>query len=68
MYQRDDPASSDKMSADERLEEVATIFARSILRLLGRVLPHLSTQQNLPESSRTCFELSAPLSPDRPAG
>jgi len=68
MYLRDDPANPRNMSADERLEEVASIFARGILRLHGRALPHPSDEQNLPDSSPTCLELSAPLSADRPTG
>jgi hypothetical protein len=68
MYLRDDPANPQNMAVDERLEEVASIFARGILRLKGRLAPHLLARQNLPESAPTCLDLSAPVRPDRSAG
>ena len=59
MYLRDDPTNPRNMSADERLEEIASILARGILRLKGRLAPHLPPPQNLPESAPTCLDLSA---------
>jgi hypothetical protein len=68
MYLRDDPANPQNMAEDERFEEVASIFARGVLRLHWRALPHVSNQKNLPESSKTCLDLSASLSPHRTTG
>jgi hypothetical protein len=59
MYLRNDPANPRNMSADERLEEVASILARGILRLRGRLAPHLLPPQILPQSSPTCLDLPA---------
>lgn len=68
MYLRDDPANPEHMSEDERLYEVASIFARGVLRLHRRALPHVSAENNLPESSQACLDLSASLSPHRTTG
>ncbi len=68
MYLRDDPANPQNMEDADRLEEVASIFARGILRLRGRLGPHPRGEQNPPESSPTCLDLSAASRPDRPAG
>ncbi|GIK17884.1 MAG: hypothetical protein AMXMBFR77_24010 [Phycisphaerales bacterium] len=71
MSLRPDPTDPADMSPDERMDEVGSILARGILRLHGRVRPHLGPAdppQNLPESSRTCLELSAGPRPDGVAG
>jgi len=68
MSLRPDPTDPEDMSPDERLEEMASIFARGILRLHRRILPDLAHAENLPESSPTCLELSAPSRPDGVAG
>jgi len=68
MSLRPDPTDPEEMTAEERLEETASIFARGILRLHGRVLPNTSDIENRPESSRTCLELSAGPRPDGVAG
>lgn len=68
MSLRPDPTSPEDMTPDDRLEEIASIFARGILRLHGRVLPDDSDIENLPDSSRTCLELLAGPRPDGVAG
>lgn len=68
MSLRPDPTDPADMTADERLDEVASILARGILRLHGRFPAHLAPAKNLPESSATCLELSAPPRPDGVAG
>jgi len=68
MSLRLDPTEPADMTADERLDEVASIFARGILRLHGRVVPDSPDIENLPDSSPTCLELAAPPRPDGVAG
>lgn len=68
MSLRPDPTDPADMTAEQRLDEVASIFARGILRLHGRVLPDTSDIENLPESSTTCLELPAPSRPDGVVG
>lgn len=68
MSLRPDPTDPADMTANGRLDEIASIFARGILRLHGRVLPDNPDIENLPESSRTCLELSAGPRPDGVAG
>lgn len=71
MSLRPDPTDPAEMSPDERMNEVGSILARGILRLHGRVSAHTASAaapQNLPESSATCLELSAPSRPDGVAG
>jgi len=52
------------MEPEGRLEEIASIFARGILRLHGRVRADIPPPQNPEESSATCLELSASPRPD----
>ncbi|HMN39507.1 MAG TPA: hypothetical protein PKE29_01585 [Phycisphaerales bacterium] len=68
MSLRHDPTDPADMSPQERLDEIASILARGILRLHGRVLPDVPDIENLPESSATCLELSADPRPDGVAG
>lgn len=68
MYLRDDPANPQNMDGTERLEEVASLFARGILRFHRRRTPHLPVVQDSPESSPTCLDFSAASRPDCPAG
>ena len=68
MSLRLDPTDPADMTADARMDEVASILARGILRLHGRVLPDNPDIENLPDSSRTCLELSALPRPDGVAG
>lgn len=68
MSLRPDPTDPADMSPDERLDEIGSILARGILRLHGRVPGHPAPVENLPESSATCLELSAPSRPDGVAG
>ncbi len=68
MSLRLDPAEPANMEPEDRLDEIASIFARGILRLHGRVRAGIPPPQNLEESSPTCLELSEPLRPDVLAG
>lgn len=68
MSLRPDPTEPADMSPEERLDEVASILARGILRLHGRVPGHPVPAENLPESSATCLELRPPPRPDGVAG
>lgn len=68
MSLRLDPTDPADMAADQRLEEVASIFGRGILRLQGRVLSDAPDAENLADSSPTCLELTAPSRPDGVAG
>ncbi len=68
MSLRLDPTDPADMSQHERLDEVASILARGIQRLHGRVPGHPGPVENLPESSATCLELSAPSRPDGVVG
>ena len=61
----DDP---DAMSSAERHDEVASILARGILRLHGRIVGDIGELENLHESAPTCLDLCATSRPDRPAG
>ena len=68
MSLRLDPAEPADMEPEHRLDEIASIFARTILRLHGRVRADIPPPRNLEESSPTCLELSAPRRPDGVAG
>jgi hypothetical protein len=68
MSLRFDPADPADLEPEDRLDEIASIFARAILRLHGRVRADIPPSQNLEESSPTCLELSAPPRPDGVAG
>lgn len=68
MSLRPDPTDPADMSPDGRLDELASIFARGILRLHGRVLPHVPDAENPADSSPTCLELAALPRPDGVAG
>jgi len=64
----DPTAEPADMEPDDRLDELASIFARGILRLHGRPQANISAPQNLEDSSSTCLELSAPPCRDGVAG
>lgn len=68
MSLRLDPTDPADMTSEQRLDEVASIFARGILRLHGRVPAHAAPAENLRESSATCLELAAPPRPDGTTG
>ncbi|MCL4742297.1 MAG: hypothetical protein KJZ54_08845 [Phycisphaerales bacterium] len=68
MSLRPDPTAPADMEPEDRLDEIASIFARGILRLHGRVRADIAPPQKLEESSPTCLELSAPPRPDGVAG
>jgi len=68
MSLRLDPTDPADMIPEERLDEVASIFARGILRLHGRIVPDSPDIENLPDSSPTCLELSPLPRPDGVAG
>lgn len=61
----DDPEA---MSPAERRDEVASIFARGILRLHGRMVGDFDDLQNLSEDAPACLELPRGSRPDRPTG
>lgn len=65
MSLRPDPTD---MSPDQRLDQVASILARGILRLHGRALPRSGTAVKLSECAAACLELPPPLRPDGGAG
>jgi hypothetical protein len=68
MSLRPDLEEPTDMEPDDRLDEIANILARGIQRLHGRIPGHSAPVQNLPGSSPTCLELSAPSRPDGLAG
>jgi len=68
MSLRPDPTDPTEMTPGQRLDEVANILARGILRLHGRIPAQRISAQNLPESSTACLELAAPPRPDGVAG
>ena len=68
MSLRLDPAEPADMEPEDRLDEIASIFAHGVLRLHGRVQADMPPPQNLEESSPTCLELSARPRPDGVAG
>ncbi|MBX3356473.1 MAG: hypothetical protein KF724_12325 [Phycisphaeraceae bacterium] len=61
----DDPEG---MSTAERRDEVASIFARGILRLHGRIVGDFDDLQNLAEDAPTCLDLPRGSRPDRSTG
>jgi len=68
MSLRLDPTDPESMTPEERRDELASIFARGILRLRGRDLPHGSPEPRVEESSATCLDLSATPRPCVDAG
>lgn len=58
----------DVMSPAERRDEVASILARGILRLHGRIVGDFDDPENLTKSAPTCLDLCATSRPDRPTG
>jgi hypothetical protein len=68
MSLRFEPAAPADMEPEDRLDEIASIFALVVLRLHGRVRADIPPPQNLEESSPTCLELSAPLCRDGVGG
>ena len=52
-----DPNDPENMTPEDRRDEIASIFARGILRLHGRDLPHQMPEQRTEESSTTCLDL-----------
>ena len=58
----------DDMCADERLEEVATILARGVLRLHGRLHRDVPDAEIAEESFETGLDLCATFRPDRVTG
>lgn len=68
MSLRLNPTEPADMEPEDRFDEIASIFARGILRLHGRVRADIPTPQNLGESSPTCLELPAPPCRDGVAG
>ncbi len=58
----------DDMCADERLEEVASILARGVTRLHGRLRRDVSEAEISEGSSQTGLDLCATSRPDRVTG
>lgn len=68
MSLRPDPTDPADMTPEQRLDEIASILARGVQRLHGRIPAHPAPPENLPESLRTCLELPPPPRPDGVAG
>lgn len=68
MSVRLDPTDPECMSAAERRDEVASILARGILRLHGRIVGDFDESEILHESAPTCLDLCATSRTDRPTG
>jgi hypothetical protein len=64
----DDPTEPIDMDPSDRLDEIAGILARGILRLHGRVLPEYAPTGEHPDCPPFGLELSAPSRPDGLAG
>lgn len=65
MSLRLDHDDSNAMSPAERREEVASILARGILRLHGRIVGAFDESEILRESAPTCLDLPRGSRPDR---
>lgn len=68
MSLRPDPTDPAEMTAEDRLDEIAVILARGLLRLHGRVLSQNLDIEKQPDSWRTCLEPSTHARPDGVAG
>jgi hypothetical protein len=68
MSLRLDPTDPECMSAAERRDEVASILARGILRLHGRVASIEGGAENAENSPRTCLDLPLESRPDPTTG
>jgi hypothetical protein len=64
----DDPTEPADMGPADRLDEIASILARGILRLHGRVLPEHSPTAGHQDRPPLDLELAAPSRPDGVAG
>jgi len=66
MSLRIDPTEPENMTPDERRDALASILACGILRLHGRVLPHVQATPGPPESPKASLDLlgALPLSVD----
>jgi hypothetical protein len=62
------PTAPEGMTARERLDEIASIFARVILRLHGRFLDEAAESGDSNDSAPTCLDLSTSSNPDRVTG
>ncbi len=63
-----DPTDPESMTPDERRDELASIFARGILRLHGRELPHVPATPGPPDSLESSLDFPAPPRPCVDAG
>ncbi len=68
MSLRLDPTDPASMSAAERRNEVASIFARGILRLHGRVASIDDVGEIVENLQRTCLDLPPESRPDPTTG
>jgi len=64
----EDPTEPGEMDPADRLDEVASILARGIIRLHGRVLPETTPTEGHRDCSPIGLELSATPRPDGVAG
>jgi hypothetical protein len=64
----DDLTEPANMDPSDRLDEIAGILARGVLRLHGRVLPEHSTTADHLDRPPIGLELSVPSRPDGVAG
>lgn len=68
MSLRPDHEDLEGMSPAERRDEVASILARGVLRLHGRIAGDSDEQPNLEECPPTCLDLCATPRPDPTVG
>lgn len=68
MSLRLDHDEAEAISPAERRDEVASVLARGVLRLHGRLFAHFDHPQNLGDDAPTCLDLPSASRPDRPTG
>ena len=63
-----DPTDPNRMTPEQRLDEVAAILAAGVRRMRERRRAAACVPKISPESGETCLELSRRSSPDGPCG
>lgn len=63
-----DSSDPEHMTSEVRRDVAASIFARGILRLHGRVLPHVDAEPSADDDPEASLDLSAPPRPCVRAG
>lgn len=63
-----DPTDPENMTPEERRDEIASIFARGLLRLHGRALSHCMAEPSSPDSPKASLDFSATPRPCVVAG